>query len=135
MSLADLIAEVEKLTGPSREVDARTAEMFDLPRCHLPDCYPDLFVRIIARVKAGGDDKTDIPAYTASIDAVVALIERELHPEHPCMTVSLRGVYSGADKWWKAEITWPSYERHGRGTSEAGALLAAFLRAIEARAR
>ena len=76
-ALEELAARVEALTGPDREVDALICELVDLPFCEEPDCLPDVFQLIIERVKAGGED-SEIPAYTASIDAAMALVPKGL---------------------------------------------------------
>lgn len=77
MTIEQLIERVEKAEGPDREIDALVAELFDLPDCVGPDCFPEVFRNIIARVKAKGfgSDDPDVAFYSSSIDAVVRLIE------------------------------------------------------------
>lgn len=128
----DLIARVERATGPDREIDALICERFDLPKCELPDCYPDIMLRIINRVKAGGEDGC-IPRYTESLDAVVGLIEREL-PGWAWNVERFPRV--------RAQIAEPIMTKFGPGigvraeatdtATPALALLLAFLRAHEA---
>lgn len=70
--------------------------------------------------------------FTHSLDAAIALVERKLRHAHPQMTANLKGIYSGDRVYWYAEITWPSTEHQGRGTTPALALLIALFRALEA---
>lgn len=113
MSHADLIARLEKLEGPDCEVDTAIMEIAD-----------PSFVGSLLR---------HADPFTASLDAAVALVERVLRPLHPCMTVNLRGFFDTASHpgWWRAEITWPSYERVGHAPSPAIALLIAALKALQ----
>lgn len=94
MTLADLIARVEGLTGPSAEVDAEVAVLCD--RYRLKQSKATGKWAVFAApfepgkwASASGCSSRDdairslssflsLPRYTASIDAVVALIEREL---------------------------------------------------------
>lgn len=71
-ALAELIARVEGLKGPDREVDAHVAvAIYGGARIDDGGKYPGWwFTDLTEHLKA--------PRYTASIDAVVALIEREL---------------------------------------------------------
>jgi hypothetical protein len=75
--LSELLERVRKATGPDRKIDAAIARLFDLPICIEPDCLPDVMRRILARMDEGGDDP-EVNAYTASIDAALALVERVL---------------------------------------------------------
>jgi len=69
--LAALIERVEKLTGPSRDADYRIEKELVRP-CEFPasGLWPPFMV--------GSKFERSIPAYTASLDAAVALVERVL---------------------------------------------------------
>lgn len=54
--MTSLAERVERAVEGSRELDAEIAEIALLPFCEEPDCLPDVLVRIISRVKAGGED-------------------------------------------------------------------------------
>lgn len=153
MSLASLIAEVEKLNSPSREVDCEVA----IALCILPEwCRfngdeifyvrktvigPEVAVTRPGKRKSSGDrpvwQTTDyapgdiLPAYTASIDAVVALIEREL----PGWMWTLNGDKGEYDACLSTDhgrfLITEDTERYGKGPNGAIALLLAFLRALE----
>lgn len=145
MTLSTLIADVEALTGPSREVDAavynaivndggrvafKVQNWATEPGCRLDRWHDGWLV---------GKSDTDkyaeaLPRYSASIDAVVALIEREMPGWYHGYHTSGGGAYEGC-------IYSPDYNGMGTGisaermgASPAIALLLAFLRAIEARA-
>lgn len=74
--ISELIEKLRGLTEPDRQVDAEITRIFDLPRCVEPDCLPDVFERVLNHVAAGGDDP-EVLAYTGSLNAVAALIERD----------------------------------------------------------
>lgn len=74
--LQQLLARVEGATGADRRLDGALCRAFDLPACFEPDCLPDVLERCVARVEGGGKDDTDVPRYTASMDAALALVER-----------------------------------------------------------
>lgn len=124
--LASLLTRVEGLTGPDREVDAL-----------LLNAVGDQ--ALFRGPKIGWESREDgkgvwrsMPNITASLDAVLALVERVLRPLHPGMTLTLKAIYSGSrEPYWYAEITWPSSERQGRATTPAIALLGALLRSLE----
>ncbi len=126
MSLASLIAEVEKLTAPSREVDARVVAFLNRamvkPYPPTDDFGPRdrwQFWTLDGAHFLGSEGRFPVPPLSASIDAVVALIERELPGEAPTIMLdAIRAwIVSGADLKALARF-----------------MLAAFLRAIEARA-
>ncbi len=137
MSLASLIAEVEKLTAPSREVDGRLfGWLHDTEPCGtFMLCFDEekfQFRHPIEERRAWYVLGTDVPEFTASIDAVVALIEREglewLRKSPDAMT-----VYAPLTDEQEARKEW-AVHFSAAGATPAIALLAAFLRAIEARA-
>jgi len=121
MTLADLIARVEGLTGPDREVDAEI----------------DMLVNAWALLRTGTHADTGetftlptVPRYTASIEAVSALIERELPGW-------MRSIMTGHGKTVahvrdKSVICEDKIEGSGYSSLEACALLSAFLRALDA---
>lgn len=74
-----------------------------------------------------------VPAYTTSLDAIVGLVESELLPLHPGMTVTQRVIYGARGPYCYAEITWPSHERQGRAKTAPLALCLAFARALQQR--
>jgi hypothetical protein len=117
-ALDELLTRVEALTEPDRAVDLALATAL----------VPDVLVLRQRNDDSGADPYTHW-RYTEKVDDALALIERRLHPLHPGMMIKLDGRYSGPDRYWFAEITWPSSERQGRGRSPALALLVALLRA------
>lgn len=64
--MRDLIAKIEKLDGPDREVDREIEH-----KMVFPNEAPHNFAISIR-------DEWDVPHYTASLDAAVALVERVL---------------------------------------------------------
>jgi hypothetical protein len=119
MSLASLIAEVEKLTGPNYEIERRVTEVTGYPNVYR---QPDGTI----------PHNATFPAFTASLDAVVALIEREglewLRKSPDAMT-----VYAPLTDEQEARKEW-AVHFSAAGATPAIALLAAALRALEARA-
>lgn len=69
--LEELIAELEKADGPNRDLDWRIAEIFDIP-----DAWPE--TASWPPFMAGSKFDKDIPLFTSSLDAAVALVERVL---------------------------------------------------------
>lgn len=127
MSLASLIAEVEKLTAPSREVDLAIARAV----------APNVIV-MRQRDDDSGADPYTYWCYTASIDAVVALIERELpaheNADHKKSEIRLQAGDFGAQASVDRDTFSGEHRSSGIGATPAIALLAAALRALEARA-
>ena len=135
-SLSELIERVENAVGPDRRIDPAICRIIDLPKCEYPDRLPDVMVRIINRVEAGGDDP-EVPAYTGSLDAALTLL-----PEGRFLTLDR---YSISDKEvdpfaWRVWIKWfvgdmdgdgPLYlqEVFATGPTLALALVAACLKA------
>lgn len=135
MSLASLIAEVEKLTGPNYEIERRVTEVTGYPNVYR---QPDGTI----------PHNATFPAFTASLDAVVALIERELpgwkwHIHNYPAAMICRDwndddapVFRSARDGWKParHTSFERWEPEPKAATHAIALLLAFLRAIEARA-
>lgn len=138
-TIASLIAEVEKLTAPSREVDAEIFALSGGGRIHWIDAETSVFVwerPIDGMWIRQPKSMRSTPRYTASIDAVVALMEREL----PGWRICFEATDGIADDVY---LIGPKFrdDRPGEhssppiaGKPTAIALLLAFLRAIEARA-
>ena len=104
--LAELWRRVEREDGPDEALDLNIADAFGL----------------------GG-----VLDYTRSADAVDHLIEMVLAPWHPGMEIHSRairgpGPNNTMDWYYIEEITIPSSEFRGSGTTRARARLAAFLR-------
>lgn len=123
-ALTTLIDRVRGLTGPDREVDAMIYHCFP---SYVDDrghtfLSRDIDAQIVVYVKTeNGTVSPPVPAYTASLDAVVSLIEREL-PGHGWFVDSANcaGVH---------EFGGPVQ----RGNTPALALLLAFLTAMKER--
>jgi hypothetical protein len=122
-----LIERVRGLEGPSREVDALVFKAVGMP---LPDNFCGVEIGLTwdeaqkaFTVPVGGMQvRFEQPPYTASLDAVVSLIERELpkcqwsiESGHGCITATI--TY----RWKIGEI----------GATPALALLRAFFSAIK----
>lgn len=140
-ALADLIARVKGLTGPDREVDKLVEDTL-WPNTHFLPFNPnpnDWLVEIgekwveTVRYPRGVMTNKDryVSRYTASIDAVVALIEREL----PGWAWSLHSwaVAAICEEWKPAKHTpFEKWKPEPKAATPALALLLAFLRALEA---
>lgn len=85
--LSELIERVEKATGPDRELDAAIAAHFDLPYGPRP---------------VGGSEWLSAH-FTASVDAALELVERELPGWRPNVWLGRAG--------WDAEIEYPEPRR------------------------
>lgn len=112
---SDLITRLSKLDAPDREVDAEIHALFH---------------ETIWKFEDGRKVFRDIPSYTASVDAAIALAERVLPSDFIDIEVNQRrhmGVLSG-----RAEICAPNFEAEVRAATPAIALLIALLRAKEA---
>lgn len=77
-ALQGLLDRVRAANGPDREIDWRIAEMLSIPE---PWRGSTIWPPFMANSKF---DKA-IPAYTASLDVITALIERELPDWHIAM--------------------------------------------------
>ncbi len=112
--LTNLIERARGLEGPDREVDAAIHEALVGPVIRFPLSGP---------WQANGISA--VPAYTASLDAVVALIEKEL-PD-ALWDVNGYGAASIAPRW----LAGKKHTLSETGTSPALALLLAFLTAMK----
>lgn len=142
MTGREIIDRLEKLTGPSRAVDAALTRLLVLPECREPDCFPDLLARLIDRVERGEwDQDPDVPFLTSSLDAIVALIEQML----PGCKVGFDPVFfeENAPVKWDAIICRPDWQKwtpHGgwiirweaRHSCQEVAACIALLKAMEA---
>lgn len=118
--LVNLIERLEKAIGPDRELDWRIAEKFDIPeRWPTSALWPPFMPK-------SKYDKS-IPAYSASIDAAVALVERVL----PGWTWTLDSGSSTATLWEQDSA--PEHLHQVRGATPSLALCLAILRAKEDR--
>lgn len=155
-ALADLIARVEGLKGPDRNVDAEIVAHLRILEPHHPEWLRTNFAvwraRPDGRVETVRDDGTGDVHWepklrlTASLDAVVALIDREL----PGWAWSLHSwavaaicedwdddyapsYQSFGNKWKPAKHTpFEKWKPEPKAATPALALLLAFLRALEA---
>lgn len=135
MSKADIAALLERVraaTGPDRTIDGSLA----LLSLHLPDgtyAYSSLGGYVVStspKVPVGPGIGQFHPAdyYTASLDAIVALIDRELGP----WDISLdRADDIDKPAWfcWIEDRHSADAHAEGHGATRALALVAAFLRA------
>jgi hypothetical protein len=122
-ALAELIARVEGLKGPDRDVDLAIASAI----------VPDVIVMRQRDDDTGADPYT-YWCYTASIDAVVALIEREL-PGWDIVTQSRDNIGSVALAEPKDGKSWGECIKATSSPLDRPMPLAyclAFLRALEA---
>lgn len=128
--LGELIARIEGLTGPDREADCEIAWVteWDTQGSHgglWRDAYPSW---------RGDEWRTNraannwgVPAYTASLDAAVALCERVL----PGWGISLGiNIKTYGAHIWKPGALGPEFS--GRHSRPAIALVLATLKALEA---
>ena len=94
---AALIARLEALTGPDREVDIDLMLAFLPKHREISVIGIDRLVRFPQKYDRGWKD-VDIVPYTASLDAVIALVEREL----PGMAWALgQNVHH---RYWRASL-------------------------------
>jgi len=120
--IADLIARVEAATGPDRGLDVDVAEIVLGWECTRHTNSP--FVYVSARDSAR---VFELPNWSASIDAVVELIRREMPgATHGYATEGPGAVFAHVD-------TTPETGSDASHKTEALALLLAFLRAMQAR--
>ena len=91
MTRDELIAALEKAAGQSRELDAEIAfqigafdrYLMGMNDCHIVSVTPasnncaEILIRADARTTGGVQYTSDLPAYTASIDAALTLVPEE----------------------------------------------------------
>ncbi len=76
--MSDLIERLEKATGPDREIDAA------LVKALCPDALVSQYLAsdeepsVFHAQSLGISDRSDVPRYTASLDAALTLVERAL---------------------------------------------------------
>lgn len=122
MSLTDLITRVAEATGPDREIDADIAIHFGLVDAREVRGVPTVYMsgKMVAEVSMR------VPRLTASIDAVVALIRREM----PGARWLLESDEGGGFAIFRKPVRTDSGPV---SRPDALALLLAFLRAVQAR--
>jgi hypothetical protein len=121
MTYSEILARLETATGPDREIDARIAYAVDWTVGGVP------FRKICEEIDGEMYWCGDLPPYTASLDAVVALIESEL----PGWWWQVRSLAGG--KFTAAAAESPRPERQGKGSfglTPPLALLTAAVRAL-----
>ena len=106
--LAALIERLEKLTGPDREVDEAihriaqpNADMFRRWNPEPIVDYSDVgsHWKWNAEWLSGGFSSVPFPKYTASLDAVIALVERELPGKWPELLREAISVLGKRHRW------------------------------------
>ena len=113
----ELIARLEALSGPDREVDRHVAVAVGLAK---------RLSGIAAVEWRPGNTYSVPPAYTASIDAAVALAISKLDSGSVDIEVAYRSV--GGRAHGRAEICGPAVYGEGRAANPAIALCIALLR-------
>lgn len=100
MTHSQLIASLERLSGPDREVDAQIAAVFEPHRFDAPNFDPIRPIPSFHIDKAEGVIRFDggglmslgyFPAYTQSVDAALALADRVL----PSYQINLSKFHDG----------------------------------------
>lgn len=107
LDLEELLERVEKATGPDRLLDARLRDKFYQPYGHKNPTEP-------------------IRAYTASVDAALALVERVL----PKSDVSLFKRIDGWNSFVKNLLTHEVFAPETKRPNGALAILSALFRAL-----
>jgi hypothetical protein len=115
-SLSELIERVERAEGPDREIDGRIWKIAD------PAEF-DHFCTLSSRPEVFAEH------YTASLDAIVGLIERELPGE---WSISVDARIPGWFAWIENDQHVATHAE-GVGATKALAVCAACLRALSAR--
>ncbi len=97
MTLPDLIDRLTMSEGPSRELDWRIAEQFNIPEeWRVLPMWPPFM--------KGSKFEKEIPAFTASIDAAIALKDRVL-PDHSWSLNSSGAANVRHPKLWEKMLT------------------------------
>lgn len=134
LSLSDLIARVEAATGPDRELDGLMEVAARWAQASSVGLKPEHRARWECDAQGWVRSQGTIyPAatFTASLDAALALVERVL----PGWFVGLQqNRFVGDERRWTAYITLNDGEHEATTYAPALALLAALLRALQAKA-
>lgn len=123
-SISDLLARVEGLTGPDREVDALIFDHFSPPRTDGPH-PPEGF----------GGPPSDFgrwdPEFTASLDAVLALVERVRPGWYPEVCKNYQGDPPRVPAW-SSDLCAPDRQEtfEASAATPALALLCALLKSL-----
>ena len=120
----NLLERVMQATGPDREIDARVACLVQ-GRTFLE--WSGHYYTCKEVAGSCGGDEAIVPPYTSSLDAVVALVERQM----PGAEWSLSTLYGHA--WAKLPLNGDTEDVCRPDGNVALALLAAFLKALPPR--
>ena len=129
--IAELIERLEKAEGPDREIDA------DLVCVCCPGALVSQYIASDAEPSVfhahalGLSDRSDVPAYTSSLDAALSLVERKLPGVH--WSVSNAAVKPRANVWMP-QPTRPIMGPYSSGATPALAVCLALLRALSTEA-
>lgn len=120
MDIAELIARVESTTGPDRELDLDLGTSLDgLTTRREFGMAGNWWTRVMC-----GGTTAELPAYTGSIDATVALIEKQL----PGWMRAYGNINEHGHHWaCLTDPDWPCLDYEASGPTEPLALLLAFL--------
>jgi len=138
--IAELIERLEKAEGPDREIDADILLALDQqPNEHYKEPWrrPILLSReqqrpgLLEYVEISGVSARAAPAYTASLDAALSLVERKLPGVH--WSVSNAAVKPRANVWMP-QPTRPIMGPYSSGATPALAVCLALLRALSTEA-
>ncbi len=145
---SDLITRLSTLDAPDREVDAEIAVLFsgDPDAVVIASEEGSIFTHKPGWYATGDDRSHNAPAYTASVDAAIALAER-IFPGCDIETSDVHADFRGPQEPrhiadLSSDLVWEKYEGYPepvyrvRGTGQSNiraiALLIALLRAKEA---
>lgn len=119
----DLLERVKAATGPDRELDWRIAEVLNIPEpWPATTAWPPFM--------AGSKFDKALPAYTTSVDAALALVER-------CLPGWKRSLFEKRGGGWIARVSSPRWDTFTSGEDTPMptaplAILAALLSALTA---
>ena len=131
--LAELLERVKAATGPDREIDvALWLAMTPGATYRTTRVRHDRTGREwdINEPRINGGAMVEVPEYTASLDAALALVERVLDTAFIDIEVAKRFV--GGEAHGRAEICGPDADAYATAATPALALLAALLSALAA---
>ena len=123
--LPALLERVERATGPDRDLDADIVRTLASPDATVGTYIEGMGDDIVFHAQALGiPNKAECPAYTASIDAALALANRLLNstpdsPEHP-LEISISSVGHSKFGPWHCRI-WSERHDDGNGDPNYGA--------------